>query len=470
MHTDEAVNAFVLGQLLAGKPFQYDPQDRHGPALAAETLPAVRWLGVKQFADLTESQLRRVPAVTGAVMVLLFGAGVEMFGFTACLVAALLFAFAPLPVYYSRYFIHETLFVAVTLGLILSGGRALKAKGVGSAALAGFCAALLLACKETALIHFGALVVALLFVRFGPAGRAAARPEGSLKNAGQEPGAAIKKILTASAVFGVALTLLFTWFGQNRAVFLDLVRAVSHVAARAAGQGHEKPCWYYAALLGGGGAGAAMLGLAALGFFRALTSARHFGLLVYALLVAGIYSAIPYKTPWLALNLWLPLSLLAGLAVQWLWVARPRGSARVGVLACLGVCGFFMTSDLRQRVFLTPSDETNPYAYAHTGGDLLRLAPRLQELARQTNMASPRIAVVATDAWPLPWYLRTFSQTGFWQPGQDPGPADFFITAAEVPAGLADRLKEFRPEFFGVRPEVVLILWVPRMKEVAPEP
>ena len=53
----------------------------------------------------------------------MFGAGVEMFGFIACLVAALLFAFAPLPVYYSRYFIHETLFVAATLGLILSGWR-----------------------------------------------------------------------------------------------------------------------------------------------------------------------------------------------------------------------------------------------------------------------------------------------------------------------------------------------------------
>ena len=470
MHTDEAVNAFVLGQLLAGKPFQYDPQDRHGPALAAETLPAVRWLGVKQFADLTESQVRRVPAVTGAVMVLLFGAGVEMFGFTACLVAALLFAFAPLPVYYSRYFIHETLFVAVTLALILSGGRALKAKGVGSAALTGFCAALLLACKETAVIHFGALAAALLFVRFGPAGRAAARSKGFLENAAHEPGAAIKKILTAAAVFGVALILLFTWFGQNGSAFSDLLRAISHVAARAGGQGHEKSCGYYLALLGGSGAGAALLGLAALGFFSALKSGRRFGLLVYTVLVTGIYSAIPYKTPWLALNLWLPMSILAGLAVQWIWIARPRGFARAGVVAGLGVWGFFLASDLRQRVFLGPSDETNPYAYAHTGGDLLRLAPRLEELARQKNMASPRIAVVATDAWPLPWYLRTFSQTGFWQPGQDPGPADFFVTAAEVPVGLADRLKEFRPEFFGVRPEVVLILWVPRMKEVAPEP
>jgi predicted membrane-bound mannosyltransferase len=58
MHTDEAVNAYIVGELLAGKTFTYDPQDRHGPALAALALPLVRLQGAKAFSDLTESQLR----------------------------------------------------------------------------------------------------------------------------------------------------------------------------------------------------------------------------------------------------------------------------------------------------------------------------------------------------------------------------------------------------------------------------
>src|SRR5471032_3216647 len=157
MHTDESINAYILGQLLAGESFRYDPQDRHGPALAAETLPIVRLCGAKNFSDLTESQLRLAPVLAGTATVLLFGAGVEIFGFIACLIAALLFAFAPLPMYYSRYFIHETLFVAATLGLILSGGRAWRTNAVLPAALSGFCAALMLACKETAVLHFLAL-------------------------------------------------------------------------------------------------------------------------------------------------------------------------------------------------------------------------------------------------------------------------------------------------------------------------
>ena len=55
-------------------------------------------------------------------------------------------------------------------------------------------------------------------------------------------------------------------------------------------------------------------------------------LAVYALLVIGIYSAIPYKTPWLALNFWLPLAILAGIAVEWFWFNFSKFSARAVIL------------------------------------------------------------------------------------------------------------------------------------------
>ena len=126
MHTDEAVNAYIVGQLLAGEPFIYDPQDRHGPALAAFALPLARMQGARSFSDLTESELRLMPVVAGTVTILLFGAAVEMFGYLPSLLAAILFAIGPLPVYYDRYFIHESLFCAATFGLILSGWRASK--------------------------------------------------------------------------------------------------------------------------------------------------------------------------------------------------------------------------------------------------------------------------------------------------------------------------------------------------------
>jgi uncharacterized protein (TIGR03663 family) len=466
MHTDESINAYIVGQILAGEKFHYDSQDRHGPALAAETLPVVKLLGSKKFADLTESQLRLVPALTGTATVLLFGAGVELFGFTACLVAALLFAFAPLPFYYSRYFIHETLFVAASLGLILSGCRVLQKKSLLPAALAGVCAALMLACKETAVIHFFSLAAALIAFRFGtPAfGR-----DRKLKHAGPEAGVPPTKIiLAATAVFIFTSVFLFTWFGRNWSVFSDLLKAIPSFAGRAGGQGHEKPFWYYAALLGSGWSGAVILGLATLGIWRALRSGRRLWLVVYALLTAVIYSAIPYKTPWLALNLWLPLAILAGMALEWLWFATTKFSFRVLILIFTGLLGFLVAHDTRQRVFVNPADEKNPYAYAHTSEDLPRLPARLEELTRQNKNANPRIAVVAADAWPLPWYLRKFSQVGFWEPGQETGAADFFITSTDAAEKMGGQLKNFRPEFFGVRPEALLILWTPLPSESKP--
>jgi len=131
----------------------------------------------------------------------------------------------------------------------------------------------------------------------------------------------------------------------------------------------------------------------------------------------------------------------------------------------MGALAFgLIAHDTWQRVFAHPTDENNPYAYAHTSEDLLGLPAEISDLARQNGIASPRIAVIASDPWPLPWYLRRFSQVGFWQPGQQPGEADFYITSTDVSEQYADRLQSYRPEFFGMRPGVLILLWSPVMK------
>jgi hypothetical protein len=128
------------------------------------------------------------------------------------------------------------------------------------------------------------------------------------------------------------------------------------------------------------------------------------------------------------------------------------------------VAAVLIAHDTRQRVFVSPADETNPYAYAHTSEDLLGLSTEIEEQARQNAIATPRIAVIASDPWPLPWYLRHFSEVGFWRPDQQPGEANFYITSAEAAEEYGDQLKGLRPEFFGVRPGVLIVLWSPAPK------
>jgi len=484
MHTDESINAYIVGQLLAGKEFRYDPQDRHGPALAAVTLPLVKLEGAKTFSELTESELRLSTVLTGAATVLLFAAGVEIFGFVVCFIAALVFAFAPLSVYYHRYFIHESLFVFATFGLILSGWRAMQQKSIRLAAVAGFCAALMLACKETAPLHFFAFALAAIFVRFWSVrmrlrlntAQNDARVDNCLLPSHPK---LLKMIFVALAVFVFTTVLFFTWFGQNWRVFVDLFHAIGNFTARAGGQGHEKPFWYYAKLLCDGWSGIAILILAVIGIISVIRQfmgrpklhplAPRLALTVYALAIFLIYSAIPYKTPWLALNFLLPIALLAGIAMEWIWFVARKILLRMVIVVFLIALGFFMARDVRERVFANPADEKNPYAYAHTTDDVLNLPRRIEEICRQKNLLSPRIAVIAADPWPLPWYLRQFPQTGFWQPGQDTGAADFYITSAEGAEQLSDRLKDYRPDFFGLRPNVLIVLWSPPTAEKSHE-
>ena len=456
MHTDEAVNAYIVGQLLAGQGFTYDPQDRHGPALAALALPLARLQGAKTFAELSETELRRVPVLAGTVMILLFGAAAEIFGLAPCLIAALLFACAPLTVYYDRYFIHESLFVAVTFGLILSGWYACTRRSAKLAVLAAACAALMLACKETAVLHFAALAVAALLYWLWNLRRR------SLHELWRP-----RTLLTAVLVFLLLIVILFTWFGTNWSGLAVLGHAAPNFAARARGEGHAQAFWYYANLLAGGRSGALICGVACIGVLLAARKreASPFALLAYyGVFIFVFYSAIPYKTPWLALNFWMPIALFAGLAATSLWRAQiknplMRVALRAACLVVAAVTAAAIAHDTRQRVFLQPADEGNPYAYAHTSEDLLGLPAELAEMARQERLASPRIAVIAADPWPLPWYLRQYAQVGYWQPGQPVGKADFYITSTQAANQYADQLKNFHADFFGERPGVLVLLW-----------
>src|SRR5450759_3560200 len=65
MHTDESVQALKFKELWEKGEYRYDPNEFHGPSLNYATLPFV-WLGpARNFAELSESNLRLVPVVFG---------------------------------------------------------------------------------------------------------------------------------------------------------------------------------------------------------------------------------------------------------------------------------------------------------------------------------------------------------------------------------------------------------------------
>src|SRR6202012_690830 len=107
---------------------------------------------------------------------------------------------------------------------------AMQCKSVALAALAGACAALMLANKETAPLHFIALGLAALAVRFWSVRvrlrlgtDTATRQDNGLLPAHPD---LLKMTLAATAAFLLVAVLFFTWFGQNWQGFPDLLHGI----------------------------------------------------------------------------------------------------------------------------------------------------------------------------------------------------------------------------------------------------
>ena len=75
------------------------------------------------------------------------------------------------------------------------------------------------------------------------------------------------------------------------------------------------------------------------------------------------------------------------------------------------------------------------------------------------------VAVPTPDTWPLPWYLRKYRQVGYWTRVADiPDSVDpqVVIASAEQSGAAYDRFgKDKRASFFGIRPGVLLNVFVP---------
>lgn len=168
LHHDEGVNGNFLVSLVRNGTYTYDPNNYHGPTLYyfAAIIPWVaRFLGGASARDaygLTTFNIRFVTVAFGVGTIVLALMLRTRLGSIGALSAAALIALSPGAVYLSRYFIHESLFVFFTLGIIVA---ALKYYDTGASVyliLAAISAALMTATKETWVINGPVLLMALV--------------------------------------------------------------------------------------------------------------------------------------------------------------------------------------------------------------------------------------------------------------------------------------------------------------------
>lgn len=474
MHGDEANQAVKAGELLETGVYRYDPQEHHGPTLYWLTLRSLWLRGAKSLAETHEADYRIVPVAFGTGLILLLLVMRDGLSAGPVLAAGLLTAISPAMVYYARYYIQETLLVFFTAAALGAAWRWFRTRSIGWAMAAGASIGLMHATKETWVLAAAAmatsLAATLLWSRWRDGVPIEVRP--FLK-----PAPIVAAVLAAC----VAAVLFYSSFGADWSGPLDSLLAYATYIRRGREAGIHAAPWYeylrwlvaFRPARGFFWTEGLIVGLAVCGGAFALLGrlpAANSGnpspegspqphpeareadtapsllfcrfLAFYTLVLVGLYSAIPYKTPWCLLSFLHGMILLAGVGVYAVmrWARfMPLKAVAAGLLlagaAHLGRQTYWLN-------FRLDADPRNPYVYAHTSRDVLNLAVQMERLARVSPRDHRMVihVVMPENYWPLPWYLRQFDRdrVGYWQ---DPA-----VWAADVARGPAPEIVLLSPE------------------------
>jgi uncharacterized protein (TIGR03663 family) len=454
--------------------------EHHGPTLYYAGALAVRLCGARDLVHVSERDLRLVPVLFGCASVVLVWALLDGLGLGAVLGACAFAVLSPAMVYYNRFFIQESLLVFFTAGAIVCGWRYSRRPGWGWALGAGVCLGLMHATKETCVLAYAAMAVGVAAVALV---RGSGQSEGRSWRQWLRPEHAVVAVAAAAAVS----VLFFSSFFTNLRGPLDsLLSYVTYVRRAGGDTRHIHPPWFYLHMLvwfkhGAGpvwseGVIVALAVAGGLSGWRCAGSdcrGAHRGLVRFLTVYTGVllmlYSLIPYKTPWCMLSFLYGMILLAGIGAQWL-LCRQRHVAVRAVSGCVIVAGGLYLA--RVCVWTNGrycADPRNPYVYAQTTMDFLRLPARIQDLSHlHPDGTGMRINVIAApaDTWPLPWYLRGFSRVGYWTAAEGDALAslpDVLVSSSEFADVLDQSLgDDYITEYYGLRPGTLLALHIRR--------
>jgi uncharacterized protein (TIGR03663 family) len=492
LHHDEGVNGNFLLALVRDGRYQYDPANYHGPtlyyfaAVIPWTLNLLFGTGARETYGLNTIAIRLVPALFGLATIWLVYLLRPRLGSVATLSAALLLAISPGSVYLSRYFIHETLFVFFTLGTVVAGLRFYERQNPVYLMLAAMSAALLFATKETAMISAAVLIIAFattqIYLRVyevafsnnrSNAKRARAGAEGLhifLKGIGGTPNL-LFWIALGILVFFVINVLFYSSFFHNYPKGIYDALKTFDFWTKTGKEAHVHPLLTYLTWLRYQESPLLILGI--LGAIFILLRPKNSFALFSALWAFGLiaaYSLVPYKTPWLTLNFIIPLALIAGYSIQWIYeIERKQLRLPVAILSLAVGINIYQTIDL--NFFNYDNDDTYyVYVYAHTRRGAKKLVEEIHRLAQQgPDGWRTGITIVSPDYWPLPWYLRNYNRVGYF--GRMTQSTEPIIIAsetqrAEVESTFGERYRLVpsgeSSGGFGLRPGVNLFLYVKR--------
>ena len=446
-HPDEANQAFTTGRLLETGRYEYRPDDHHGPTLYYAAAAIQKATGHGTLATMDGTLLRCTPLLF-AVLALMFGflairklikpAMGTLGGWLVPALFVLLLGTSPLYIFFATDFIQEMLLACFTMmmfwasvGYICPGKRW---KPGTWALLFGIAAGLAFATKETSLLTFAAAGTAGLILKSLDV---LTRPK-AINDFKDFKVFNSRDVILASAGFFLTAVLFFSSFAANwQGVYNAFIAAPLSYLGRAAGSAastgaadHIHPWWQYFKWLFCHDWRFSALPLAALFL---VTFSRRSIIHIYALVLFALYSVIPYKTPWCALQLLVPIVLAPFLV--------PMTRARTFIVLPLVVLSLTANIIGCSTLVHDPDSKEIPYNYASASPEVQQLAATVAAAMSATNNPpipkSPNppipqssnppipkshnppafiaVALPPADTWPFPWYNRPYEpQTGYW--------------------------------------------------------
>lgn len=447
LHHDEGVNAWFLRDLLEGRGYRYNPDAFHGPFLYLFGWLPGRLLGVGTVA------LRLPVAVTSALTIPLLLPLRRRLGRAGITGAAWLLALSPSLIFYGRDLIHETYLAFFSLALVVAASLWVETRRRRDLLLAAASAALLFTVKETAVLTLAGLALAAVVAGW-PALRSAGLPA---RLSGR------RDLALAAAVFAAVWIVSFTTVFTNPGGIADSFRAfLPWLQKGAQGSGHEKPWTYFPELLLAFEAPALVCALA--GAALAVRRRDRFGLFcaVWAAGQLALYSAIPYKTPWLMINMVVPGALTAGVLFREL-AGKPLPRAVRGGLAALFALGLgwsaWRAADAAVRRY---DDPALGLVYSDTSRDVWNLLAFVRAAAaRDHDPGGVTLVTYLSSRWPLPWYLRDLPHTQ-WKAKIEGEPSEAILLADRSQDAVLQPLlrRGYRRKEFMLRPGVPIEVWV----------
>ncbi|NQZ57127.1 MAG: TIGR03663 family protein [Lentisphaeraceae bacterium] len=441
MHGDEANQAATFQKLFESGEYTYEARDYHGPTLYYLTVPFVKICGLVDFAAAQKWHFRGLTVFF--MMLTAFASFLfkDILGRRGIVIFTGLLMISPAMVFYSTYYIQESLLLCFSAFFMGAVWRYLNENSWRWALFAGISLGLMHATKETFVLAIFSFCCVLVLAR--------------IKCASFSLSENYKKHLLVFVVSTLLVSVSFySSFFRNCSGPVDSVMSFFSHIHRAAGEegafpehmtqgaGHTKPWHYYLHNIVGHYprkysstvkdiwrnnsarpiSEVVFLLLTLLGTFnfykqkKSLPRRFYFLLLCYSAILFLLYSAIPYKTPWCMLSFLYGFIFCATLAIGEL-IKMPKSVFRfLGIIAVL----FFSIDLCRQSAMINSENfaasQRNPYVYSHSVPAVEDLAESIVKLSnvdgRKFEMP---IHFLTTDYWPMPWYLKRFQKMGYWE-------------------------------------------------------